>query len=66
MAAFVGPIRSRPARKHTTGITVEISTMARTTHAHAEPGSAAWDRVRLGKRASRTLADPLDPHGSGE
>jgi proteasome accessory factor A len=30
-------------------------------NAHATPGSAAWDRVRLAKRGSRVLADPLDP-----
>jgi proteasome accessory factor A len=35
-------------------------------HAHAEPGSAAWDRVRLGKRGVRTFADPLDPLRGGE
>jgi proteasome accessory factor A len=29
--------------------------------AHAEPGSASWDRVRLGKRGTRALGDPLDP-----
>lgn len=34
-------------------------------HAHAERGSAAWDRVRLGKRG-RSLRDPLDPHGGAE
>jgi proteasome accessory factor A len=38
----------------------------RWAHAHAEPGSAAWDRVRLAKRGMRRFADPLDPLRGGE